>query len=57
MRDCGAELQNGSQRLEHARGAEGGLVVPPTKPDALLSLSGFATLVACLMLRVKMWAR
>jgi len=57
IRDSGAELRGGSQRLADVTGAEGGLVVPPTKPDALLSLSRFATLAACQMLRVRMWAR
>ena len=57
MRDSGAELRGGGQRLEHVRGIEGGLPIPLTKRDALLPLSRFATLIACLMLRVKMWAR
>ena len=57
MRGSGAELQGGGQRLQHVPAVESGPVVPPTKPDALLPLSRFATLIACLMLRVKMWAR
>jgi len=57
MRDSGAELKGGSERLDHVRELEGGPVVPPTKSNALLCLSRFATLVACLLLRIKMWAR
>ena len=57
MRDSAAELRGSGQRLEHVRGVEGGLIVSLTKRDALLPLSRFATLMACLMLRVKMWAR
>lgn len=55
MRDSGAELQGGSQRLQH--GVETGPADRPEKPATLLPLSRFATLVACLLLRLKLWAR
>lgn len=57
MQGCGAELVRGSQRLQHVGGVEKHAAEPSTTPGTLLSLSPFATLLACIMLRIRIWAR